>query len=869
MSFLSRAFTGSPELRAITTSAAIPLPSEDMAAYPTPEGNAMALGAFYACVTLLADTVASLTVRSYRQVGDARIEVNPQPKLFQGTGPYPECTWFEWLWMMMQSLAVTGNAFGYVTARDPQNNATAIMPLHPSVVSVGFETPSGTGWTEPVYRISGQRISRDDIVHIKRYPIAGEALGMSPIQQAASAVGLGLAAERYGLTYFRDSANPSSVLESDLPLDEESTRRLQQQWVTTHGGRRRPAILSGGVRWRPIAISPEESQFLSVRQFQRSEIAMWFRVPPHMIGDTAKSTSWGCLPGDALIATTHGPVPIEDVKPGDEVFSFDGSKMLTAKVTDWKMTGHKPLITIKTRGRELRLTANHRVPVRRYFGKWEAVGSSNPMYCIKGTPQGTYQVRIRRATQRFVKTVKTLEEAIAARDEAMRSFGLTGQTGWRTIEVTADQIKTGDMLLVPHGMGDGDRRVAPNGMELTVGMMEFAGLYLGDGSRDKGRIEIAHDRDEDHLPHYRAVIKREFGADAYTDPRRHHRTRFSSPRAIELIESGFTGTAATKRIPGWVFRLAPDLQLAVLRGYLDSDGSVAKTTQNGVDYPFASFSSISKLMLEDARQLCIQLGIPVGKIHVGRKAGSMKVGDGPTYQSQIKYVLNITSPEHLGMIGSNCPRKAERMTVPGHKRIGRYDPKWTGATRGEGSKREPVQMYKPGEGFDIPGVVLHRVISVQKDTAEVPVYDIEVKGPAHYVADGVLVHNSGLEQQSVGFSTYTLRPWLTCIEQMFTALLPRDEFARFNIDGLLRGDAKSRWEAYRLGRDTGVYSVNDIRALENLPPVDDGDGRLQPMNFAPLGYVPEQPAEPTAEPDPEPTESTEDTGTAEEDDDDE
>lgn len=303
MSFLSRAFQRG-EARDITGLHGVPNIAEDSIYGPNPgmwsqstwthEGNAMALGAFYACVTLLSDTIASLPIRAYREVDSACVEVSPQPRLFQGTGPYPETTWFEWLWMLVESLAVTGNGFGYVTARDPQSQLPiGVMPVHPDVMQVQFEQAPGADWPEATYRVNGVRIPADDVVHVKRFPIAGRPLGMSPIQNAAAAVGLGLAAERYGLQYFRDSANPSSVLESDLPLDDEGSRRLQQQWVATHGGKRRPAILSGGVKWRPIAISPNESQFLETRQFQRSEIAMWFRIPPHMIGDTTKATTWG------------------------------------------------------------------------------------------------------------------------------------------------------------------------------------------------------------------------------------------------------------------------------------------------------------------------------------------------------------------------------------------------------------------------------------------------------------------------------------------------------------------------------------------------------------------------------------------------
>lgn len=301
MSFLSRAFTGGGESRDISSlfgypaPFGVPTPAEDAAfggGDLTPEGNAMALGSFYACVTLLADTIASLSINAYTQNGQVQRLIDPQPRLLQDS-PYPELTWFDWLWMFMESLAITGNGFGYVTGRGPEGEVTGIMPVHPYVMNVEIPRNDGFPWPDPIYRVDGFRVRNEDVVHIKRYPIAGFALGMSPIQKAASAVGLGLAAERYGLHYFRDSANPSSVLESELPLTDDQVKQAQQQWISTNHGRRRPAIMSGGLKWRPISISPNESQFLETRQHQRSEIAMWFRIPPHMIGDTAKSTSWG------------------------------------------------------------------------------------------------------------------------------------------------------------------------------------------------------------------------------------------------------------------------------------------------------------------------------------------------------------------------------------------------------------------------------------------------------------------------------------------------------------------------------------------------------------------------------------------------
>lgn len=99
---------------------------------------------------------------------------------------------------------------------------------------------------------------------------------------------------------------------------------------------------------------------------------------------------------------------------------------------------------------------------------------------------------------------------------------------------------------------------------------------------------------------------------------------------------------------------------------------------------------------------------------------------------------------------------------------------------------------------------------------------------------------TGLEQQAQGFVTFDLHPqWLAPTEQRITKeLLVRGKYAKYTVEGLLRGDSQARAEFYRVMREVGAYSANDIRELEDRPPVPDGDGRLQPLNFAPLGSDP-------------------------------
>lgn len=88
------------------------------------------------------------------------------------------------------------------------------------------------------------------------------------------------------------------------------------------------------------------------------------------------------------------------------------------------------------------------------------------------------------------------------------------------------------------------------------------------------------------------------------------------------------------------------------------------------------------------------------------------------------------------------------------------------------------------------------------------------------------------------FLTFTLLPLIKSFEMSLNAKLfdPGAEYyARMNFDGFLRADQKTRFESYQIGRNIGVYSVNDIRALEQMSPVDNGDTRIEPLNMTPLG----------------------------------
>src|SRR5664279_4909375 len=245
--------------------------------------------AVYSCVRLLADSVSALPQDVNRkQSGGVRI---PLPLPVVVAQPNPNTTPFEHMQKVVASLALRGNSYEHVTAFDKFEYPLSRDVIHPDDVAVTRNQDDGRA----DYKIHGVKVPRSDMIHIGRFWLPGYLKALSPIEQARQGIGLSIAAGQYGATWFGDSANPSSVLETlnGANLSDEAAARTMAAWVASQGGRRHPAVLSGGLSYKQITITPEESQFLATRAFQRGEIAMMFGVPPHMIGDTTKSTSWG------------------------------------------------------------------------------------------------------------------------------------------------------------------------------------------------------------------------------------------------------------------------------------------------------------------------------------------------------------------------------------------------------------------------------------------------------------------------------------------------------------------------------------------------------------------------------------------------
>jgi HK97 family phage portal protein len=189
----------------------------------------------------------------------------------------------------MVSLLLDGNAYIYV-GRNPSAAISTLTPVHPSNVNI-YRGPD----QKLVYMVAGEKLTADDILHIPAFTVPGSLTGISPIESARQAVGLGLTSEEFGARFFGQGATMSGVIQVPGDMTPEQAQIMAKSFSAAHAGTRKshlPGVISGGGTWQSLSVTPEQSQFLETRRFQKQEIANLYRVPPYMLDPTVSST-WG------------------------------------------------------------------------------------------------------------------------------------------------------------------------------------------------------------------------------------------------------------------------------------------------------------------------------------------------------------------------------------------------------------------------------------------------------------------------------------------------------------------------------------------------------------------------------------------------
>jgi HK97 family phage portal protein len=256
--------------------------------------SAMRLAAVYACVRILAETMASLPIVVYRRRPDGGKDKDTDHWLFRLLVKRPNRyqNAFEWREMLQGHLALRGNAYCQIIT-NPRGEIAELIPIHPDRIKL--ELLSSGDYRYRVTDRFGKDsvLPREDVWHLRGLSSDG-LIGMSPIELARESLGMALAAQDYGARFFANDAKPTGGW-IEFPgsfKDAEAKRVFRDSYQAAQSGanRGKVLVLENGMKFHEVGVTNKDAQFLELRKFQMTDVARLFRVPPHMIADLDRAT---------------------------------------------------------------------------------------------------------------------------------------------------------------------------------------------------------------------------------------------------------------------------------------------------------------------------------------------------------------------------------------------------------------------------------------------------------------------------------------------------------------------------------------------------------------------------------------------------
>jgi HK97 family phage portal protein len=256
------------------------------------ENNALQISTVYVCVTFIAQAIASLPFEIWEAIDGGREKAYDRDDYYLlATEPNPEMSAFTYKENQIGCLALTGNCYAQIE-RNSIGKPVAFWPLHPHKTKpirrnniLAYETYDGQTDGTP------RTIPAEDMLHVQLFSLDG-ILGLSPIGLQRQALGLAKATEKFGARFFGSGSKPGGAIFNKGPKPDPKTRKeIVESWNVEHGGTKQGSMAffwGGEWDYKQIGLSPEDSQFLATRQFQRSEIAAMYHLPPHYAGDTSR-----------------------------------------------------------------------------------------------------------------------------------------------------------------------------------------------------------------------------------------------------------------------------------------------------------------------------------------------------------------------------------------------------------------------------------------------------------------------------------------------------------------------------------------------------------------------------------------------------
>lgn len=259
------------------------------------ETTAMRVAAAWRCVSIISGTVGSLPVDVIVRASEGvrRPAIGHPLRRILTLKPNQWQTPTEFRRMMQAHLLLRGNAYAIKVVAS--GRLLALIPVHPDRVTVEQEDDYSLRYR--VSRTNGAAVEyrQSEVFHLRGMSLDG-IRGLSVLSHMRESIGLAITSERASASMMANGQITAGAFRHPSKLSAEAYDRLKAGMAEYRSGGSRAGsslILEEGMDFSPVSMSADDMQFLGQRDFQRYDIAMFFGVPPHMLGATEKTTSWG------------------------------------------------------------------------------------------------------------------------------------------------------------------------------------------------------------------------------------------------------------------------------------------------------------------------------------------------------------------------------------------------------------------------------------------------------------------------------------------------------------------------------------------------------------------------------------------------
>jgi HK97 family phage portal protein len=262
--------------------------------------SAMRVAAVFACVQKIAGAIATLPVHQYLYSEEAEKRLPRDDLWFKlNEQPHPQLTAASHWEGVSAGQLLRGDAYSWIR-RGMNNGLRELLPMPTGCVQPIRQQDGSVRYyiSLPEFGIATW-LEPSEVLHFPGFGFDPHTMrSMSVIQYAArNAVGNAMAMDEYSGRFFQNGAHPSIILKAPGRMDDRQKDELRAAFAAKYAGlnnaHRLPLVLTEGFDAKEISLTAEDAQLLEARKFQVIDIARAFGVPPHMIGETSASTSWG------------------------------------------------------------------------------------------------------------------------------------------------------------------------------------------------------------------------------------------------------------------------------------------------------------------------------------------------------------------------------------------------------------------------------------------------------------------------------------------------------------------------------------------------------------------------------------------------